>query len=108
MLHWASAEDGATPSVVEGCTTPTSLRTSSCDQTVSDILLLDQMQLTNMSSQILAEARDASELTAGGTEANPTTDHVVPLSPDDAAGEDNSQRTDNIATVAGSSQTVQG
>ncbi len=50
VLHQASAEDRATPSIVEGCTTPTSLCTISCDQTVSNILLLDQMQLTNMSS----------------------------------------------------------
>lgn len=56
--------------------------------------------------QIPAEARDDSQVTADGTQADTTSNHTTPSPHDDAVGEDDSQRVDNIAVAAGSSDTI--
>lgn len=107
MAHQALAESGATSSIAEQLTTPASLPTGARDETVRDRLVLDTPYNSFMYlPQIPAEAQDDSEVTADGTQADTMSNDTTLSLCDDAVGEDNSQRADDI--VAGNSHTIQG
>ncbi|KAI0758457.1 hypothetical protein BC629DRAFT_1598041 [Irpex lacteus] len=87
--HQASAESGTTSSIADWLTAPASLPTGACDETIP------------------AETRDGLEVTADNVQAYSILDHAASSLCDNAAGEDDLQRMDNIAAAAGSSHTVQ-
>ncbi|KAI0776500.1 hypothetical protein BC629DRAFT_1526579 [Irpex lacteus] len=88
VARQASEKGGAAPSVINSRTIPASLPTSARDETG------------------LAEVQDGSEVTADDVQGYPISDCAASSLCDNAAGEDNSQRADNVAAAAGSSDTI--